>query len=145
LKAQKKYILLSIIAIALIGGVLGFYLYNKGPVDVRGSQALKINAAALYQIFLSDSVQARKLYADKVLEVTGIIKQVSKNQQNQVIVMLQTSEAGAFINCTIEEDKANWVENKTVSLKGICTGMGMGDMDLGILGDVYLIRCYQVH
>jgi hypothetical protein len=145
LSSQKKYIILAVLAVAIIACVTGFYFYNKGPVNVQSSKAIKINAAALYQIFLADSLQAKKNYADKVLEVSGTIKKVSKNQQNQVIVMLQTNEAGAFINCTLEEDKAGLVENKPVTLKGICTGMGMGDADLGILGDVYLIRCYPVN
>jgi hypothetical protein len=133
------------LAVALIAGATGFYFFNKGPVNIKSSEATKIEAAALYQVFSKDSVQARKTYADKILEVSGTIKQISKNQQNQVIVMLQTNEAGAFINCTLEEDKPGLVENKSVSLKGICTGMGMGDADLGILGDVYLIRCYPVN
>lgn len=142
---RKKYIIVFLLAIAIIAGATGFYFYNKGPVNIKSSEAAKIDAVALYQSFSKDSVQARKNYADKILEVSGIIKQVSKNQQNQVIVMLQTNEAGAFINCTLEEDKAGLVENKAVSLKGICTGMGMGDADLGILGDVYLVRCYPVN
>ena len=61
-----------------------------------------------------------------------------------MVVMLQTSEAGAYVNCTMEEKAAGLVENKEATLKGICTGMGMGDADLGIMGDVYLVRCYLI-
>jgi hypothetical protein len=145
LTARKKNIIFIFSVIIIIAAATGFYFYNKGPVNVQSSRSIKINAAALYQIFLADSLQAKKNYADKVLEVSGTIKQVSKNQQNQVIVMLQTNEAGAFINCTLEEDKTGLIENKPVTLKGICTGMGMGDAELGILGDVYLTRCYIVN
>lgn len=140
--ARKKNIIFLFSAIITIAAASGFYFYNKGPVNISNADAIKINATALYQVFLKDSVQAKKNYADKILQVSGTIKQVSKNQQNQVIVMLQTNEAGAFINCTLEDDAAGLAENKAVSLKGICTGMGMGDADLGILGDVYLLRCY---
>ncbi|MFM6924578.1 MAG: OB-fold protein, partial [Ferruginibacter sp.] len=121
---RKKYILVFLLAVAIIAGVTGYYMYNKGPVNIKSSAAAKIEAATLYQSFLKDSVQAKKNYADKVLEVSGIIKKISKNQQNQVIVMLQTNEEGAFVNCTLEEDKPGLTENKPVSLKGICTGMG---------------------
>jgi hypothetical protein len=44
----------------------------------------------------------------------------------------------------MEKDAAVLPENKQATLKGICTGMGMGDADLGIMGDVYLLRCYLV-
>jgi hypothetical protein len=142
---QKKNILLFILAIAITGAAVGYYYYNKGPADINRSHATKINAVALYQVFLSDPELAKKNYTDKILEVTGVIKQVSKNQLNQVVVMLQTNEAGAFVNCTLEKDGTVFTENRSVALKGICTGMGMGDADLGIAGDVYLIRCYAVN
>ena len=121
----------------------GFYFYNKGPVNVKNAAAIKTEAAALYQSFLKDSTVAKKTYLNNVLEVSGLVMKVSKNQENQVIVMLQTNESGAYVNCTMEE-VAGLAENKQVTLKGICTGMGMGDADLGIMGDVYLVRCYLI-
>ena len=141
---NKKIILFSFLAIVIIGGAVGFYMFNKGPVNVNNAKGKKIEAAALYQVFLKDSVQGRKEYANKILEVSGMVVKVSKNQQNQVIVMLQTNETGAYVNCTLEKDVTGLVENKQAVLKGICTGMGMGDADLGIMGDVYLVRCYLV-
>jgi hypothetical protein len=142
LTARKKNIIFLFSAIIIIAAATGFYFYNKGPVNISNADAIKIDAVALYEAFSKDSVQAKKNYADKILEVSGVVKQVSKNQQNQVIVMLQTNEAGAFINCTLEGESADLTENKPVLLKGFCTGMGMGDADIGILGDVYLVRCY---
>ena len=111
---------------------------------MKNAKGKKTEAAVLYKIFLKDSVQGKKDYANKILEVSGMVMKVSKNQQNQVIVMLQTSEAGAYVNCTMEEDVTGLAENKQATLKGICTGMGMSDPDLGIMGDVYLVRCYLV-
>lgn len=109
---------------------------------MKNASAAKTDAVTLYQSFLKDSTAAKKEYLNKVLEVSGLIMKISKNQENQQIVMLQTSEAGAYINCTMEEEVAALAADKKVMLKGICTGMGMGDVDLGILGDVYLVRCY---
>ena len=140
---RKKNIVFFILAIIIIAGAIGFYLFNKGPVNVKNAQAVKVDAAILYQAFLKDSVQGRQTYANKILEVTGMVTKVSKNQQNQVIVMLQTNEGGAYINCTMEDEAVSLAENQQAVLKGICTGMGMSDPDLGILGDVYLVRCYK--
>ena len=143
LSVRKKYIIFSILAIIVISGAIGFYLFNKGPVSVKNARATKVNAVALYKSFLKDSLQARQTYLNNILEVTGMVTKVSKNQQNQVIVMLQTNEGGAYINCTMEEEAVSLAENQQAVLKGICTGMGMSDPDLGILGDVYLVRCYK--
>ena len=141
--AKKKNIIIIFLAVIVIAGAIGFYFYNKGPVNVKNAAAIKTEAAALYQSFLKDSTVAKKTYLNNVLEVSGLVMKVSKNQENQVIVMLQTNESGAYVNCTMEE-VAGLAENKQVTLKGICTGMGMGDADLGIMGDVYLVRCYLI-
>ena len=138
--AKKKNIIIIFLAVIIIAGAIGFYFYNKGPVNVKNAAAIKTEAAALY---LKDSTVAKKTYLNNVLEVSGLVMKVSKNQENQVIVMLQTNESGAYVNCTMEE-VAGLAENKQVTLKGICTGMGMGDADLGIMGDVYLVRCYLI-
>jgi tRNA_anti-like len=141
---SRKNIVFFILAVIIIAGAIGFYFYNKGPVSVKNAAAIKTEAAALYQSFLKDSTAAKKTYLNNILEVSGLVMKVSKNQENQAIVMLQTNEGGAYVNCTMEEDVAGLVENKQATLKGICTGMGMGDADLGIMGDVYLVRCYLV-
>ena len=142
MSVRKKYIIFFILTIIAISVAFGFYLFNKGPVNIKNARATKVDAAVLYTAFLKDSVQSKQSYTNKILEVTGMVTRLSKNQQNQVIVMLQTNEGGAYINCTMEEEAVSIEENKQAKLKGFCTGMGMGDPDLGILGDVYLIRCY---
>ena len=144
MSAKKKKLVIFFLAIIIIAGSVGYYFYDKGPVNVKNAAGNKTDAVTLYQSFLKDSTAAKKIYLNNVLEVSGKVMKVSKNQENQVIVMLQTNEAGAYVNCTMEEEVTGMVENKQATLKGICTGMGMGDADLGILGDVYLVRCYLI-
>lgn len=138
----KRIIILAVIGIALIGGAYGYYLYNKGPQDIEHASGVKIAAVVLYQAYSKDSLQAKKNYTNKVVEAMGVVEKISQNQQNQAIVLLKTSESGAFINCTMEGPAQTIKEKETVKLKGICTGIGSGDADLGISGDVYLVRCY---
>ena len=144
MSTKKKNIVVIFLAVIIIAGAIGYYFYNKGPVNVKNASAIKTEAVTLYQSFLKDSTTAKKTYLNNVLEVSGLVMKVSKNQENEVIVMLQTNEAGAFVNCTMEKEAAPLSENEQATLKGICTGMGMGDADLGIMGDVYLVRCYLV-
>lgn len=139
---MKKIILFAVIGVIVIGAGIAYYLYNKGPVDVKNASGIKIAAASLYQSFSKDSLLAKKNYSDKIVEASGIVEKISQNQQNQAIIFLKTGENGAFVNCTMEGPAQGIKEKDSISLKGICTGMGMGDADLGILGDVYLVRCY---
>ncbi|MEI9958734.1 MAG: hypothetical protein WDM90_21035 [Ferruginibacter sp.] len=105
---------------------------------------MEVNAANLYQTYFKDSVNAVKTYSNKIVETSGVVAQVTLNQQNQRIVLLMTNETGAFINCTMEDSTSVIKEDQAVKIKGICTGiMGM-DLSMEILGDVYLSRCYLV-
>jgi len=141
---RKKIILFLITGIVAIGAAFAFYLYNKGPLDVKNAKGIKINAAELYQAYYKDSLAAVKKYSNKIVETTGVVAQVTLNQQNQRVVLIITKETGGYINCTMEDSTAVVKEDETVKIKGICTGiMGM-DLSMEILGDVYLSRCYLV-
>jgi len=138
----KKVIIFSILAILAIGAAYAFYMYTKGPVNIKNETSVKVDAITLYQAFLKDSLQSRNKYTNRIVESTGEVAKISQNQQNQVIVLLKTNETGAYINCTMEGPADKIAEKENITLKGLCTGIGMGDEELGILGDVYLIRCY---
>lgn len=141
-KAKK---ILSVIAIlALSGAVTGYFLWNKPHQDVADAAGKKVAATDLYQSFTSDSVSAKKNYIQQVLEVSGVVASVSKNQQQQTVVLIKTATDGASVNCTMEGPADGIKEGSTLAIKGICDGIGQGDADLGIMGDVYLVRCFLV-
>ena len=140
----KNNIIVSLIIIVMLGGAFGYYLYNKGPLDIKNSAALPIDATDLYSSFITDSTAAIKEYSGKVLLVKGQVNMVSFNQQKEKIILLKTATGEAYINCTMEEDPGNVKPNDPVNIKGICSGIGQGDEDLGIKGDVYLTRCFLI-
>lgn len=139
---SKKTIFFALLGLFAIGMFLGLYFYNKGPVCIKCADGEKVSSLNLYQTFSNDSIAARKTYADKILEVSGQVTRVSQNQQNQAIIFLKTASPGAAVNCTMEGPGDKIREGDSILIKGICTGIGSGDSDLGILGDVYLTRCY---
>jgi tRNA_anti-like len=140
-KKAKKIILISFVALLLFGAAAGYYLYNKGPVDVKRSKAVTVHATELYSLFSSDSLKAKEKFTAKVLLVHGEVTEVSVNSKLQKIVLLKTGIDGAYVNCTLEEPDESIVFPGPISVKGICSGIGEGDADLGIPGDVYLTRC----
>ena len=140
----KKSILVTLLLVACLAAAIGYYLFNKGPVDVRNSAAIKTTATELYKLFDTDSSEALKKYSGKILQVTGTVAAVSLNQKKEKIILLKTDIGGASINCTMEEDPGETVPDKKVDIKGICSGLGQGDEDLGIKGDVYLTRCFLI-
>ena len=138
----KKTIIFSILGLAVMVVLLGMYLFNKGPRSVKEENGIKISASELYQLFSKDTLAANKKFTDKILEVSGIVIKINQNQQNEAIILLGTNDAGAYINCTMEGPADRIREKDAITIKGICTGIGMGDSSMGIMGDVYLMRSY---
>ncbi|MEO6490729.1 MAG: hypothetical protein ABIO04_12370 [Ferruginibacter sp.] len=141
MKRRTRTIIVILWMLAVIAGAFGYYLYNKGPVDVEGSSSIQINAKELYQKLSTDSATGLKMYAGKVLGVLGIVKSISVNQSKEQIILLKTDVETAYVNCTMEQTAVVKLDQQVV-IKGICSGIGQGDPDLGIEGDVYLTRCY---
>jgi len=140
-KKIKRIIVIFISTIAIVL-VIVCYFYYKKPADIKNSNGKKINAIELYKIFIEGAATAKN-YTGKVVEVTGKVAEVFKNQQNQTVILLKTDKENAFINCTMEEIEYNIKTGGHASIKGICNGIGETDTILGIFGDVYLIRCYN--
>lgn len=137
-----KNIIITCCLLILVGIAAAFYLWNKPHQDVANAAALKTDAVSLYKNFSTDSIAANKKFTQQVIKVSGTINRILKNQQNQTVVLIKTNTDGAYINCTIEQDSTNLQAGQNVNIKGICNGIGQGDADLGIKGDVYLTRCY---
>lgn len=142
LNMTVKRIVFAIALLAVAGFCIAYYFYNKGPVNVQDAAGIQITAPVLYNLFSNDSATEKK-YAGIILEVSGEVSKSSLNSKRQQIILLKAAEGG-FINCTMEEGDTRVSINSSIIIKGICSGMGQGDADLGIKGDVYLARCIRV-
>jgi predicted regulator of Ras-like GTPase activity (Roadblock/LC7/MglB family) len=140
-KSSKKAIFIFFLIVLVFAVSAAYYLYNKGPLDVKRSSAVTVNANELYSLFISNSLKANEKFTSKILLVHGEVTEISVNSKLQKIVLLKTGTDGAYVNCTLEETDAGLLSTGPISVKGICSGIGEGDADLGIPGDVYLTRC----
>lgn len=143
----KRTILFTVLCLVAIGAGVGYYFYNKKPLNPNDVSAdTKTTSIELYRAFAADTVAAKKNFSrkDEVVEVSGIVSGISPNQDKQSIILLKTNVEGASVNCTMEGPAENIKEGDSVKLKGFCTGMGASDADLGLVADVYMIRCYVI-
>jgi cytochrome c-type biogenesis protein CcmE len=140
-KKRKIPIWAPLLITALFALTAAFFLNNKDPLDIAKARAIAVKAIDLYSVYSFDSVSAGKMYTDKILEVSGIVKEVSVNTQQQKVVFLKTGTDQAAVNCTLEMPVENIRPHEKINIKGICSGIGQGEPDMGIVGDVYLTRC----
>jgi len=141
---KKRNTWISLVILLLAAGFIGYKMWNKPHKDVRSADALPVTAVQLYQAFTTDSVKARQLYTSQVVAVSGTIIRISENGQQQQVILLKTATGGASVNCTMEEKSAKLSEGQAATIKGICSGYIEGDADMGLPGDVFLVRCYYV-
>ncbi|HRI23095.1 MAG TPA: hypothetical protein PLZ45_00410 [Ferruginibacter sp.] len=133
---SKKKILIAtggLLLLTLItAGFVGYRMYTKPHRDVQHIRPVRIAAMHLVAAYEANEANANRDYLDKVLEVSGYVTDVSKNQEGKTVVSLDGTGMGT-VRCTMEGIVQHEIKPKTqVSIKGICTGY---------LTDVILVRC----
>jgi tRNA_anti-like len=131
-KKILKWILLSIIVVGTTGGIVAYKMWTKPHRNVEETKAITVAATKLTTEYEANEPEANSEYLDKVLEVTGEINEISKNQKGETVITLKGTDMGGII-CTLEgATPAETKPGATVVVRGICTGY---------LTDVVLVRC----
>lgn len=134
--------MILVIAVFLVGGAIGFYMYNKPPAKTANQQAVAtVTASELYNAFEADEEKANNTYLGKIIEVEGSIAGVSSNESGQPVLQLNNQLFG--VSCSFDDDFfANHKrvinqlkEGDSVKLKCKCDGM---------LTDVVLTQCVLI-
>jgi hypothetical protein len=120
---MMKKILLVILVIAVVGVGAGIYLWNKAPAKVEDSASSAINADDLAIAFTTNEQQANGKFLNKVLDVSGTIAEVTKNQDGKTVITLGVaSDPLSGIQCTMRESRVKAEVGKPVTIKGFCNG-----------------------
>ena len=135
-------IVLIFIAIVAIAVIIIYLVWNQPHKNIKGAIGIQTTATQLYAKLTKDSSKMKLAFVNKIVRVSGEVKQVLKNQEAQQIILLKTNVEGGSINCTMEEKNLDVKPGDTISIKGICSGYIAGDPDIDLPGDVFLIRCY---
>ncbi|RNL87851.1 hypothetical protein ED312_09485 [Sinomicrobium pectinilyticum] len=134
----KRSVYISGIIIAagiLIGAVIFMKQYNKPHTDVHSADPdYTLTATSLLEVFKTDETSANSLYLDKILQVEGVIKDISAVDGNSIIT-LGVENSGESIICNMYPTENKKVlglhKGQKITVKGICTGF---------LLDVILVR-----
>ncbi|MCB0635004.1 MAG: hypothetical protein KDC54_00220 [Lewinella sp.] len=132
-----KYLLL----LAVIGAAVGYYMWNKPHRNMeRAAADVTIPTAELFTAFDADEQAANAEYLDKVIQVTGEVRNSSRDEDGHVKVTLDSGDAMFGVICELDEHsehpRTEFTPGETVTMKGLCTGKLM---------DVVLVRCVEVN
>ena len=128
-----KKVLIPLLAIALIAGAVGFYMYNKPVENLNNKKAeVTVTAEALLADYESNEQSANEKYLGKVVEVSGKVAEITTGEGKNKI-HLETSNPISVI--IAELDEGNTIEGLAVGEQGTVKGMCSG-----YLSDVILVR-----
>ena len=130
---MKKKILLSIVAILILGAIAVWYFVFYRPThnryDVSKQQAVTITPESLINEFLANEDSANKKYNAKAIEITGKIESITVDSLGSTI-MLQTNVAKTSISARSVKKYALGADS-LVTIKGQMNGFLEGIIQLG--------------
>jgi len=139
-----------VIALLLAAGLAGWFGYSKfreRPADLsRVKPAFRITASDLIREFEANDSLANNRYLGQVLEVTGPVKDVTKDESGFLTITLGDPSELSGIRCAMDSshqsDAASVAAGASATIRGACTGFLKDEMGLG--SDVILNRAVLV-
>ncbi|MDZ4822640.1 MAG: hypothetical protein SH856_04210 [Flavobacteriales bacterium] len=131
-----KKIIWILLALAIVGGAIGYYLWNKPHREAAGEKAVAtLTADELLSQYEADETASNTKYIDKVVEVSGKVSVAETDAAGNAVVQLETSSPMGVVHCTYSPGEKSSAAGTEITLKGICSGF---------LSDVQLTKCSEV-
>ena len=123
--------------LALLGLGVGYFMYNKPHQNMDKAKVdVALEASELFTAFETNEAEANEKYLDKIIKVSGTVKEVSTDDEGNISVTLESGSEMFGVVCQMDDltkhAKTNFEPGEQITFKGVCTGMLM---------DVVLVRC----
>lgn len=138
-KMKRRTILYVLLAAVLIGAVVGYKMWNKPHQDLASAKTdVAVDATALYNEYNTDENAANAKYLDKVVAITGKVKEASKDPDGAVKVSLDAGSEMGVVACELspfaKHPRTDFQPGEQVTFKGKCTGLNL---------DVVFVECVE--
>lgn len=141
---RKKLIWLIILLAALGGAWYGYKEFNRTNKDLQKVKAdFILLADDLLKDYETNDSNATKKYNGKIVEVTGYVKKIDKDEQGNYTIVLGDTAVPSSARCSMDSADRKYAaiitEGSSATIRGACTGFNKDEMGLG--SDVILNRC----
>jgi putative nucleic acid binding protein len=142
--SPKKTILIIVVLALAIAGWFGWKEYSRTNRDLeKATPDFVVTASEFIREFEASDSVATKKYNGKIIEVTGNVKTVEKDEKEFYTIVIGDSTNLSAVRCSMDTahnaDAAGLTPGSSVRVRGICTGFNNDDLGLG--SDVILVRC----
>ena len=149
--SRKQIIWFTILVVVVVGAITIYKIWNKPFTDPMDADAIPVTATKLLSDFSTNEADAQKKYVpdklgNKVVEVTGEIKEAGKNPDGETYYYLKTGDENSGVKCIM--DKGAEIKDAkagdAVKIRGFCDGVKKDSMLDIVMMDVIINRCKPV-
>jgi hypothetical protein len=140
MKAWLKYILGFIVIVVIAGAGFAWWVYHKPHRNINDEIAVKTETNALIDAFKQNEKTASAQYNDKVLELSGIVKDASKNDAGNWVINIENDAQTGSITVAFSALQNTVQPFDSISYKGICAGYFPEDNNVVINEAVLLFK-----
>src|SRR6056297_3850071 len=150
MKRKKVIRFIAILGVAglIIGGGIGLYMFNMPQRDVQSADTdYSVTSTQIVREYLKDKDAANQKYLasdgdSKILEVTGVVSDISEDFNGQKVVLLKNEGDQAGVSATFTEETESSLNGvgpgQTITVKGVIRSGAAYDEDLGFYLHVIL-------
>lgn len=131
---KKRTLILIVLVVIAAGAFHAYREWNRGlPQADEAQPAETLTATALFTAFTTDEAAANARFNDKLLQVSGTVREVNGGGDAPVNVWLETGDPLAAVVCEFPAEAMVVAQSgSSLTVKGFCAGYNM---------DVQLQRC----
>lgn len=125
-----KIVLIVVLALIVIGGAVGYYLWNKpkeSAADVKPNYVLPADSLVKAFVVNEDAANAKYVKDSVALEIEGIVDTTYINEGNESVVVLSTTQDAPVTCYFIAGEASNTKKGDKIHMKGYCSGYMMLD------------------
>lgn len=125
-----KKVLIALLIIVICGCGVVYYMLHKPADKVEDHSSIAVAAGTLVKEFSADEKKANEKYLNKVIEVSGTVSESEKNQDGGVMIVLETGDPMAGIQCAMRDKTTTSSKGQNITIKGFCSGSGITGISL---------------
>ena len=122
MKAWIKYTIGFIVIVVIAGAGFAWWIYHKPLRNINNEIAVKTETNALLDAFKQNEKTASAQYTDKVLALSGIVKEASKNEAGNWVVNIENDAQTGSITVAFSALQDQVQPFDSITYKGICAG-----------------------
>lgn len=136
----KKYILITIIWVAIIIGYISYLVSKPDTIAIHDRfPEISTNSRELVASFIDNESKANTIYLNKIIDVKGTIKEINYLNDRSTI-LLSSDYKNDYVICDMNPEQVKKMKDlrvgQKISVRGICKGF---------LKDVILLNCILIN